>query len=237
MNSVLSTALIAADSYNELPLIHRGLTIEMEHVLNLGAVIVKHGVELYLGVQLLHRHFLLPNRAVMHASSPATGITITQPTPVMSLDRDYLQGTAFYVTAKNAFEPYEYTTGTAVQVPSALLDELASYIIAHGLQRLVALGVVGDVTTKQNEMLIADDPAAGPYGTITQPIVDNSELDESAIQTTWTFKARPDGTTELNDGKQYCQPKVKSPDEAHKVFVGSLTILKPKPDSDGMLAA
>jgi len=62
---MLSSVQIPNALYNSLPTVEEQSPPSQAHLEGLGKLLVSHGVSKYLGISLLHRHFLLPDESVM----------------------------------------------------------------------------------------------------------------------------------------------------------------------------
>jgi hypothetical protein len=123
----------------------------------------------------------------------------TKPTKTDSLRLDRLHGHTFILT-DNGFHPYEYHSGKHLdiaQVGGNFLLELADFLNANGLRRVMALEVLDNPLTEAMMELVIGD-----YGTM---MIEASRLTgcKPFRRTGWAF-AIVDGKPRVcQDGKQY----------------------------------
>lgn len=127
---MLSNECVSADLYNSLPTIDEEAPPSPIALQSLGETLVSAGVSQFLGVSLLHRHYLLPHGSVMVHEGLRCG-----PAPASC----NLSGASFFLHA-GKFQAFEYETDSAAaEVPVEFLKSFANRLEGLGLEKRIAL--------------------------------------------------------------------------------------------------
>lgn len=182
----------AAACFNRLPLFeHQQQHIPSPTLDSLAAIFIEHDVQEHFGICLLHRHCETEPDWVMTHSIAADGDDLCLPEP---LERRRHLGpirpcSYFYSDAHGYFLPFEFESIRAGAAPAAaetavseeFLSDLASFLCAHSLQKILGLSRVSPLDRPWIEH-------PNPHGPGTIAVQCHRELHPTdGIPTEWTF--------------------------------------------------
>lgn len=129
---MLSSSRIPNSVYNALPGIDEQSPPSNEALQAVGRIFASHGVNVDVGVSLLHKHFMLDDEAVMVHD----GLRCSPALPEAS--DTTLNGCSFFLR-DSEFQAFEYEKTEFPNLSLTFLQELGEHLLNNKLEHLVAL--------------------------------------------------------------------------------------------------
>jgi len=194
--------LISAHDFNRIPDIHEQSGLAPEILKAIGSIFQDHGVVNDHSLQLLHRHYRMPDNSIALTTSIDECISVTKITPAGTVDLEAIRGQLYLLNKEDKFQAYEYEYGPPVSFSDAFLDELAWFIRKNVLQdkiSLVSAAPVPEFSTFER--------AVGSEATVTISCeLSANQGDEVTKIVGWKFE---DPTVENSSGEQDRHSKIK----------------------------
>jgi len=216
-------------TYNGLPRISSDMDINQDHVKNLLAIFMKHGLREKIGVHRLHKHDDIPQEQVKLETKLKTrpGKWI-KPVPINSLDLNKIHPIVFkyvfeLVTGELhlRLDPYEFGEGPSpvslCDVDNNCIKEAADYVNENNLVNAIALELLDSAKDEQPKESTAE-VEVGRYGTIVLP--KSMMIGGKLIPTGWPDINQPyDPEGEPPPGEHWNEAKSSTGVITHKVHV------------------
>jgi hypothetical protein len=130
---------MSSADFNKITHIHDQTPLDLATLTDLCSIFQTHGVTDKFGIQLLHRHYVMPNESLAVTTRVDNSIVATKVTPASDVDFKKVRGQLYLLNQWSKFQAYEYEFGPSVTFPHMFLADLALYILQKGLQGKVAL--------------------------------------------------------------------------------------------------
>ncbi|KID81136.1 hypothetical protein MGU_11477 [Metarhizium guizhouense ARSEF 977] len=184
--------------YNSLPSDEAQPDVE-DLLQQLAEIFVRNNAHKVFGVHLVHGHLQLPENNILFGEETTPRCRWTKPTATNSLQLDRLQGHTFILT-DNGFHPYQYQSGQYPdmgQVGDTFLSELADFLNANALSRVIALELLDSPLPEAMMELVLGD-----HGTM---MIEPSRLLGCTPfrRTGWAFSEQDGKPRVCQDGKQF----------------------------------
>lgn len=179
---LIESKIISGYDFNKLvPRFPDQSPFEPEMLVAIGRIFKTHGVDSVYGLQLLHRHFQLPEGAISLTRQLDESIVTTKATPVSSLDMKEIRGQLYLLNEAGKFQAYQYEYGSTTSFPSAFLTDLANFIQKNHLRHKIAL-----VSTEHLPKSRMVELAVGNDATVT--FSGKWSGNEEGTRIRWSFK-------------------------------------------------
>lgn len=179
----MNSGIISASIFNKIPHIHDQPQLEPDLLEQFALLFQAHGVLDAHSLQLLHRHYQMPNDSIALTTQIDESIYVTKITPIHDVDIEAICGQLYLLNDEGNFQAYEYEYGPPVSFPPAFLSDLASLIRQNEIQDKVAL-VSASPKCFSFEKVVGSDATV----TIFQPT--NADADDKVIA--WKFENTAD---------------------------------------------
>ena len=182
---LIESSFISAEDFNQIVDIYDQDQIDHDTLTAIAKIFESHEVTNKFGLQLLHRHYQMPEGSIAVTSSIGDSIAVTKITPVGNIDPAAIRGQLYLLNSKGKFQAYEYEHGKPISFPSGFLADMASFIQQHSLQSKVAL--ISDVPPPYStyEVLIGSNATATVAGNVWKG-------GQDSLQTVgWKFTEHP----------------------------------------------
>src|SRR5579862_6670648 len=127
----METTIISAKDFNEIPLMRRQTDLPSALLDQIASLFIEYGVQDKYGIQLLHRHYDMPDGAIAFtkdvykpvggisdpALPPNYAVSVMKVTPLRELEPAGLRGHSYLLNKDNKFQAYEYTYGDPAMFP------------------------------------------------------------------------------------------------------------------------
>jgi hypothetical protein len=155
--------------------------VSQDHVKNLLAIFVKHGLREKIGIHRLHKHDdILEEQARLETKLKTRPGKWFKPVPIDSLNLNNIHSVVFkfvfdFVAGelRLRLDPYEFSEGpspiSVCDVDNNCLEEAADYIIENNLVNVIALQFLDSVKDVQHPKESTAEVEVGKYGTIVLP--------------------------------------------------------------------
>jgi len=221
-------------TYNGLPRISSDMHVSQDHIKNLLAIFVKHGLREKIGIHRLHKHDdILEEQVKLETKLTTKPGKWIKSVSINSLDLDNIHPVVFKFVFKLVaggiclrLDPYEFREGPSpVSVcdldDNKCIEEVADYITRNNLANVIALEFLDSVKDVQQPQEPTAEVEVGKYGTIVLP--KSMMIGGKLIPTGWPDINQPyDPEGEPPPGEHWNEAK--KPDGAitHKVHVNSV---------------
>lgn len=136
---MLSSNFLLATDYNSVPGIEGQGPLSQDILYELGQIFVSHGVNEEVGIDILHKHFMLDDDTIMVHN----GLRCA-PDSVENFETDMpMTGSSFFLSYNGIFQASEYEQGEPLHLSDGFLQELRFYILEHNIGRQIALSRLG----------------------------------------------------------------------------------------------
>lgn len=189
-SSLIETSLISSNDFNKIFDIHDQGQLEPDTLKAIGAIFQAHDVTDKFGLQLLHRHYQIPEDSIAVTTQIGGSIAVTKITPVGNVDTTAIRGQLYFLNDNGNFQAYEYEYGPAISFPSAFLVDLAAFIKQYGLQSKVALISDAPPSNPSYEVFLGSNATA----TVAGDVWKGGQNDMETIGWKFTKKATPDSS-------------------------------------------
>jgi len=147
MNSLTTSAtcalieprIITKQQFDKIVDIHEQEEFTEDEVAAIGEIFHAHRVVHKYGLQLLHRHFTLPEETLVLTEPVEQGINVSKVTSIDDVDLANARGQLYYLNDQGKFQAYEYEYGPPVDIPEAFLIDLAAFVDQHNMRDRFAL--------------------------------------------------------------------------------------------------
>lgn len=195
-SALIDPRIITKYEFEKIPDIHVQQEFSDEETAAIGDIFRAHNVADKFSLQLLHRHFDIPDGAIVFAESVDPGVVVAKVTTIQDVDLMNARGQLYYLNKDGKFQAYEYEYGPIVTFPEAFLKELLEFIKARDLRDRFALAstTVAPYSAPMLEWQI------GSQATVTisgERAI--AQTDSTPIKVNWKDSAA-DGTRELGTG-------------------------------------
>lgn len=137
--TLIDACLLTKQQFDRISDIHEQQEFTGEEVAAIGKIFHSHGVVHKYGLQLLHRHFTLPEETLVLTEPVEPGILVSKVTPVDQVDLTNIRGQLYYLNDDGKFQAYEYEYGSPIDIPEAFLKDLALFVEQHNMRDRFAL--------------------------------------------------------------------------------------------------
>lgn len=216
-------------TYNELPRISSDMHVSQDHVRNLLAIFVKHGLREKIGIHRLHKHDNILEKQVKLETKLTTkpGKWI-KPVPIDSLNLNNIHPVVFKFVFELGpgglslrLDPYEFGEGPS---PVSICDldnnncmeEVADYITENNLADVIALQFLDSPQTKEPTAEVE----VGKHGTIVLP--KSMMINGKLTPTGWPDTNQPYNTDENPPPGEHWNEAKSDGTVTHKVHVDSI---------------
>lgn len=168
-------------TYNELPRISSDMHVSQDHVKNLLAIFVKHGLREKIGIHRLHKHDdILQKQVKLETKLTTKPGKWIKPVPIDSLNLNNIHPVVFkFVFEFSAgqlslrLDPYEFGEGPSpvsiCDVDNSCMEEVANYITKNNLVDVIALQFLDPDKDSHQPKESTAEIEVGKYGTIVLP--------------------------------------------------------------------
>jgi len=192
--------------YDALPMIRRAHDelekVEQETFFEIANIFLRHNVQEYLGLTLLHRHFKMSDderlvenfveRGPPELYSFCTTCTghdvISKSIPLKSADIDCASPHSWALSASGEILAYEFQVGDhPLQIPTAFVEQLATYLKEKRLLGLFGIHAMHRPGSEIDGVLIEINDPDGRTNIITNVPVKDAE-NEPVTHVLWAFQ-------------------------------------------------
>jgi len=142
----LEREFMRADDFNKITDIHAQAPLTLDILQTIAAIFQKHGAYNTHGLQLLHRHYDMPEKCVALTTTINDTISVTKITQLADVKLDNVRGQLYMLNDHGKFQAYEYEYGPPIEFSNEFLEELAGYIRDNDLSDRVAIVADGSET-------------------------------------------------------------------------------------------
>jgi len=176
INPLVDNSLITQEAFNQIVDIHEQDEFTTPEIEAISAVFATHSVEDKYSLQLLHRHFPLPEDGLVVTEEIAPDVQVSKVTQVHDIDIGKLRGQLYYVNPQGKFQAYEYEYGDPVEFPEQFLVDLIGVVEKTGLKNRFALASTATESGSKpsREWEIGSQATVTVKGRIARPMDDHS---------------------------------------------------------------
>jgi hypothetical protein len=138
-SALIEPRIITKHQFDKITDIHKQQEFTEEEITAIGKIFLAHGVVYKYSLQLLHRHFTLPEKTLVLTQPIELGIAVSKVTPVEDVDLANVRGQLYYLNDDRKFQAYEYEYGPPVDFPEMFLADLAAFVEQHNMGDRFAL--------------------------------------------------------------------------------------------------
>jgi hypothetical protein len=135
----LEPQIMLSDDFNKITDIHAQIPLTPDMLHAVAKIFQKHDAYNVHGLQLLHRHYMMPQKCIALTTAINDTISVTKITQLKDVDPDQLRGQLYRLNDAGKFQAYEYEYGPPIQFSNGFLEELAGYIQANDLRDRIAI--------------------------------------------------------------------------------------------------
>jgi hypothetical protein len=207
--------------------------VRQDHVKNLLAIFVRHGLREKIGIHLLHKHDdISKDQVKLETKLKTKSGKWIKPVSIDSLDPNNIHPVVFKFVfsfvdgeLRLRLDPYEFSEGPSpISVCDVdnnnCIEEVADYIMENNLADVIALQFLDSAKDAQHSKEPTVEVEVGKYGTVVLPMFMFMMNGGKLIPTGWPHTSRPyDPEGEPPPGEHWNEAKSSTGALTHKVHV------------------
>jgi hypothetical protein len=188
-SAFIEPRIITKPEFEKIPNIHGQREFSEDETTKIGDIFRAHGVCDKFSLQLLHRHFDIPDGAIVLTEPADPGVFVSKVTPIQEVDLLSTRGQLYYLNDEEKFQAYEYEYGPPVDFSEAFLKDLIAFIQTQDISDRFALASTAGVHNAPPML----EWEIGSQATVTvsgERAI--TQIDSEQIKVNWKYSAIPD---------------------------------------------